>query len=71
MRRICQDPLVHLRLYRIGSDEKGWFTVHIIITVSPITFDEIISRDSWIVHLLLEPVAWRLRLVMIVMSLYV
>jgi hypothetical protein len=46
MRRMCQDPLVHLRLYQIGSDEKGRVTVHVIITVSPITFDEIISRDS-------------------------
>jgi hypothetical protein len=45
--------------------------VHAISTASLITFDGIIPRDSWTVHLSLEPVARWLRLMMTMMSLCV
>jgi hypothetical protein len=38
-------------LHRIGGDGKGRVTVHAISAASPVTFDGIIPRDSWIVHL--------------------
>jgi hypothetical protein len=45
--------------------------IHAISATSPVTFDGIISKDSWTAHLPLESVAQRLRLVMTVMSLCV
>jgi hypothetical protein len=71
VRRMCQDPLAHLWLHRIGGDEKGRATIYAISASNPITFDGIIPRDSWTVHLPLESVARRLRLMMTVISLCV
>jgi hypothetical protein len=50
------------------GDGKGRITIHIINTTSPVTFDRIVSRDSWTVHLSLKPVARQLPLVMMIMS---
>jgi hypothetical protein len=71
VRRMCQDPLACLWLHRIDSHKKGRAAVHVISAANPVTFDGIIPRDGWTVHLLLEPVTRRFRLVMTIMSLCV
>jgi hypothetical protein len=68
---MCQDPPVCFWLHQISDDGKDRAAVHDISVANSVTFDRIVPRDNWIVHLPLESVTRRLRLVMTVMPLCV